>query len=156
MAVQNNLGYGFYWEYNEDGGPMPVTEVTLDTNISVSEGDPIAIEADGYANVAGSNSSIYGFALEDITGAASTYKDVAVVKATAQAVFSGYTDGAGAVTNIGDATDITGSTGAFTIDDDGTTHAVIRITKLHPVSDDYGTNAQFYFKVLKSQIYGAG
>jgi len=158
MAVQANLGYGFQYEYNESGGPAPMGEVTLDSGVGCEVGDPITISSDGLCDVAGSNTSIYGIAQQTITAETGVQQNVLVIKATADAVFSGYTDGDGDQDIVGDTLDITaiGGSGAFTLDQDGTTHAVVRIIKKHPVSDDYGTNAQFYIKFLKSQVYGAG
>lgn len=154
MSVQTNLGYGFQYEYNDAGGPAPMGRVRLDSNVGCVPGDPITISADGTADVAGSNTPIYGIAQETITASATTRQWVNVIKATADAVFSLQTDGAGAITIQGDVCDITGASGAVTLQQAVTTNAVVRIIGLHPVSSDYGTNAQFYVKIIASQVYG--
>jgi hypothetical protein len=131
-----------------------MSEVTLDSNVGCVPGDPITMSADGTCDVAGSNTPIYGIAQGTVTASAGVRQKVNVIRATADAVFSLYADGDGAETIQGDVCDITGGTGATTLQQAVTTNAVVRIMGLHPVSATYGTNAQFYVKIIASQAYG--
>ena len=130
--------------------------VLLDSNVGCLPGDPITMAADGKGDVAGSNTPIYGTAQGTVTATAGVRQWVNVIKATADAVFSGYVSGDGAIGIQGDVCDITSASGSgtFYINQAVTTNAVIRIEKLHPASATYGTNAQFYFKFIASQRYG--
>jgi hypothetical protein len=154
MAVQSNRGYGFWWVRNEDGSPnCPTGELELDSNVGCYAGDALMRGADGYGDLWTSGNSIYGFAMETITADANAEQKVLVALATPQAIFTGYTDGAGAATIVGDALGINQTSGQMNIDQDVSTNAVFIYDLDESVSSTYGTNAQFLVKVIDSQLY---
>lgn len=154
MAVQSNRGYGFWWVRNEDGSPnCPTGELELDSNVGCAAGDALTLAADGYGDVWTSGDPIYGFAMESITAISDEHQKVLVALATPQAIFTGYTDGAGAATIVGDNVGINETSGEMTIDEGTTTNAVLIYGLDDSVSDTFGTNAQFLVKVIDSQLY---
>jgi hypothetical protein len=155
MAVQANRGYGFHWVRNEDGGPCPTGELELDSNVGCAVGDALTRGADGYGDVFTHGSEVYGFAMEAITADATAHQKVLVALASPTAIFTGYTDGAGPATFMGDDCGIIATSGQMTLDEDRTSNAIFSVMNLDTsVSDTYGTNAQFLLKVIDSQLYG--
>jgi len=155
MAVQSNRGYGFHYEYNDDGSTAaPLVKVELGSNVGCKVGDPIRYHSTGLGLV-GTNQAIFGFAVEEVTAEAGVRQNVLCVAATPEAIFSGKTDGAGAITLRGALRKMIGTTGEKLVDDDGgPTGAVFRIIGRHPMSSDWGTNAQLLLKVVSSQYAG--
>lgn len=136
------------------GSTVPLVYVTVDTNISLAEGDMVKIEADGYANIAATTNAVFGMAAESVTGAAGTRPEIAVVPAVPEVVFSAQTSGSAAVTDIGEAIPLEGTTGIQELNEDGSDGA-FKVIGLKPGSE-WGTNAELLVTVVKSQYVGTG
>lgn len=156
MAKVTNLGYGFHFEYLDEGGPAPIREVQFDTDATLAVGDAMKIDTDGYGSITASGGPIFGIVQKVVTAAAGVRPKALVIGAAKNAVFSGRTTTAAAATValLGDHKSITGATGAQEINESVTSNDILIIAK-HPVTDDWGTNTQLLFKVIDSQFAGS-
>lgn len=134
------------------GSVAPLRYVTLDTNITITEGDAIKLEADGYANIAETTNAILGIAAESVTGAAGTRPTIAYTPAADNIIFSAQTSGDAEQTDVGENIPLEGSTGEMELNEDGSDGAFY-VIGLKPGSE-WGTNAELLVKVVKSQWTG--
>ncbi len=158
MALVDNLGYGFHFEYLSEGGAAPLREIQFDTDQTLAVGDAMKIGTDGYGEITASGGPIFGFVQKKITADNATRPKALVVCAAKNAVFSGRTGTAAVGTQalVGDEFSITGATGAMEINEAVTTVFDIVVIARHPVSKAWGSNTQLLFKVVDSQYAGTG
>ncbi len=158
MALAINRGYGFHFEYLDEGGPAPMREVQFDTDQTLAVGDAMKIGSDGYGEIATSGGPIFGFVQKVVTADNATRPKALVIAASRSAVFSGRTGTAtvGSVALVGDEFSITGATGAMEINEAVTTVFDIVVIAKHPMSTAWGSNTQLLFKVTDSQYAGTG
>lgn len=147
--------HGFQYERRTSGnGVPPMVTMQAQTNTAIAAGDPVVVGTDGYLTVASATSAqLFGVAAHAITAATGTYKDVMVIAALPDVVFSGQCSGDAQRTRIGEQVDIEGSTGIFEINEDASSIDVLQIVGLKPGSA-WGTNAELLFIIRESQYAG--
>lgn len=149
--TDNPHGFKVY-QSKKYGSALPLEYKTVDTNITLAEGDAVLIEADGYLNIAATTNAVYGFAAESVTGAAGTRPEIAVLPADPEIVFSAQTSGSAAQTDVGEKIPLEGTTGIQELNEDGSGGAFL-VVGLKPGSE-WGTNAELLVRVAKSQWAG--
>lgn len=131
------------------GSSLPLAQMQVDTNITLTEGDAVKIEDDGYINIAATTNAIFGIAAESVTGAAGTRPTIGVIPALPNIIFSAQTSGDAAVTDIGENLPLEGTTGIQELNEDGSDGA-FKVIGLKPGSE-WGTNAELLVVVVKNQ-----
>ena len=144
--------HGFVPYAVDGGGTFPLYEGTLQTSVTVAEGDALG-KLSGYVVLADATSTgILGVAAHGVTGAAAVYPTILYVPASPNITFTGQCSGNLTQGLIGTKVGIEGTTGIQEIDEDGTTSVAI-IIKLKGGSA-LGTNAEVEFKWVKSDFTG--
>jgi len=136
----------------DGGGTFPLYEGTVQTSVSLAEGDALGIDS-GYVVLAGATSTaILGVAAMPITGAAGVYPKIRYVPALEAITFTGQCSGTLTQALIGTKVAIEGTTGIQEINEDGTTSVAV-IVGLKKGSA-LGANAEVEFKWIKSAFTG--
>lgn len=152
MANTDNP-HGFVPYKMDGGGTFPLYVGTLQTSVTVTEGDALGLLS-GYVVLADATSTaILGVAAQSITGAAATYPTIKYVPALESITFTGQCSGNLTQGLIGAAVDIEGTTGIMEVNEDATSLAVVKILKVKGGSA-LGTNAEVEFKFVKSDFTG--
>ena len=156
MANVDNT-HGFVYEMNLYGGPAPVWQGKLKSNITVAIGDALYNDGSGYVTIAtSSTSNILGVCLEAISSTGS-HPDIDFVPALDGIVFSaqcssGSTPSQGLVwTNV----DIEGTTGIMEINEDSSTYDTVRLLGFRDDSS-IGNYAQMMLMFNKTDFGGEG
>lgn len=133
--------------------PVPIEYVTVDTNISITEGDTLVLEADGYAALGTatklSSLGLWGIAKESVTGASGVRPEIPMIPANKDIVFMAQTSGTASVGLIGSSVTIEGATGAQELNEDGTEDGGFRVIGKHP-DDEWGANTRLYVVTARS------
>jgi hypothetical protein len=149
MANADNAN-GFQYQYRYGGSPVPIAYGTVDTNISIAEGDALVLEDDGYLALAtatkASTLGIWGIAKEAVTGAAGVRPEIALIPASKDIVFMAQTSGTASVGLRGSSVTLEGTTGIQEINEDGTTKGLFRVIDKHP-DDTWAANTRLYVTV---------
>jgi hypothetical protein len=119
---------------------------------TIVEGDPVKLDGSGQIVIGtATDSTLLGFARTAVT--ASSAGDLIYVYSDPLTVFECQCSGTFAITMIGDAVDLEGSTGAFEVNENATTYRPLRILNYNP-NDSVGANTRVYVQLVMSTVGG--
>ena len=135
------------------GTALPLYTYNTKSNLSLSPGDAVILMSTGVVDIAtASSAAILGVCQSKVTGETGVQKQVAVVPAYKDILFSGQCSGDYSPVNAGESVDIEGTTGIMEINENAQSAGVARIVGLEGGIDNaVGTNARVLFTWAKSQ-----
>jgi len=117
---------------------------------TIAEGDPVKRDGSGQVVIGtATDSALLGFARTAVT--ASSAGDLIYVYSDPSTVFECQCSGTFAITMIGDAVDLEGTTGIFEVNENATTYMPVRIVNYNP-NDSVGANTRVYVQLVMASL----
>lgn len=130
--ANTDSAYGFQFEAVIGGGPAPIRQCLLKSNVDVAKGDVLALETTGLVDLAtATQSPIAGVAAEAVAGAATANSDILLYDVGPNVQFSAQADSLTAQTDVGESLDMIASTGEYELDVN-TSDGIWRVVGLKP------------------------
>jgi len=139
---------GLFGQFSEPFQPFEAA-----ASQTIAEGDPVKLDGSGQVIIGtATDSSLLGFARTGVSG--SSAGDLIYVYSDPKTVFQCQCSGTFAITMVGSAVDLEGSTGAFEVNENATTYKPVRIVGYN-ASDSVGANTRVYVRLVMASLGNA-